>query len=59
MTEIEEARAAIARSRQTREHVKQLGAGVDRVMGSLNFELEQNGFSTRIARLFDLEDPRK
>lgn len=57
--EREEAEAALARSRAAREKAERQGTGVDRVVKSLNSQLETNGFSVRLARLFDLEDPRR
>lgn len=54
-----EAEAALARSREARAQAERQGTGVDRVVRSLSSQLEMNGFSVRIARLFDLEDPRR
>lgn len=57
MTELEKAQAALARSRELRAEAESVGARVHRSMGSLKAELERNGFSPRIAKLFNLEGP--
>lgn len=59
MSSLEAARAAIERAGQTSEQIESKAGVVDRVVRSLSDQLETNGFSVRLARLYGLEDPRK
>jgi hypothetical protein len=59
MTELEQARAALERSREAKARADQRTTVVGQVVGSLTDQLEANGFSGRWARWFGLEDPHK
>lgn len=58
MTDLKDALEAIDRAGRTAEKIERQGSTVDRVVGSLSSQLEANGFSVRLARLYGLEDPR-
>lgn len=59
MTGLEEAREALKRAQADHGKAERQGVAVHGLMGSLSSQLEENGFSVRIARLYNLEDPRR